>query len=516
MRGSSRVGSRAPRVYVVVMLIAVTCGFVPATVATASSGPRCGALDAPETGVQGDVPLADQLSGRAFQGYNCGLALVGYSDLGHRGGNANMAWAGHCAYIASTSGVAVVDVSDPIRPQFVTTLHGPGSNFTLETIAAGTSPDGSRAVLLAGRYGNNAERGPAVPSPMDIYDVSNCEAPVLTATYLFPKNIHNLTLTADTLHVWATMPLQYIDISDLAHPGDYHDLDAELTPLENPLHPNQNSHEAWPSPDGTRLYIGSQVIGDETFRILDISTWPDRPLTRADILSATTAPGHSIRPMQRGDEKYVVNSDESILNPTAKGCASDDLTPFGGVSRPRFTDVTDPTHPVEVAQFRLGIAEPRNCGAQVASGVNPSVHYQDVDNQTNTTFAMFSSWNSGLRVVDVRDPSHPKEVAYFNPGQFEKPGQGGFLDVAWAHTRYVPELGQLWLTTATGGFWVLELEPQVRAALGLPPLAAPLAPRGSIPRPPASQGRFSVAVTAAAASASPVYCTLRVAPTLNN
>src|SRR4051812_48778670 len=146
----------------------------------------------------------------------------------------------------------------------------------------------------------------------------------------------------DMRHVWATMPLQYLDITDLAHPGDYHDLDTELTKFENPLLPNQNSHEAWPSPDGRLLYIGSQVIGDETFRILDISKWPAQPLTQADILSATKAPGHSIRPMQRGTEKYVINSDESIVNPAAKGCLSDDLTPFGGVSRPRFTDVTDP------------------------------------------------------------------------------------------------------------------------------------------------------------------------------
>ena len=49
------------------------------------------------------------------------------------------------------------------------------------------------------------------------------------------------------------------------------------------------------------------------------------------------------------------------------------------------------------------------------------------------------------------------------------------LDQAWAHVRYRQDTGQIWLTTATGGFWVLELEPQVRAALGLPsrPVAAP-------------------------------------------
>jgi hypothetical protein len=219
--------------------------------------------------------------------------------------------------------------------------------------------------------------------------------------------------------------------------------------------------------------------------------------------------------MQRGTEQYVVNSDESIVNPTAKGCLSDDLTPFGGVSRPRITDVTDPAHPVEVSQFRLAIGEPSNCAAQVASGVNPSVHYQNVDDETNTTFAMFSSWNSGLRIADVRDPAHPKEVAYFNPGMFETPSQGSLLDQAWAHIRYLPESGQIWLTTETGGFWVLELEPQIRAELGLPAIAAP-APASGDPRPASTQGAFSSPLTQTTATGASAYCTLSVVPRLSN
>jgi hypothetical protein len=394
-------GTRS-RLLAVAVAVTALCVIAPTGRAASPTGPQCGALDRPETGIQGDVPRADQLSGRAFQGYSCGLALVGYNNLGHRGGNANMAWSGHCAYVAGVDGIAVVDVSDPTNPTMVTTLHGAGSDFTLETIGSMTTT--TRAVLVAGRYGNSSERGPAVPSPMDIYDVSDCAAPVLKSTYEFPKNIHNLTVTADGTHVWTTMPIQYVDITDLAHPGDYHDLDAELTALEGPFTPNQNSHEALPSRDGKRLYVGSQVIGDETFRILDISRWPATPLTKDDILSETTAPGHSIRPMRRGDHRYVVNSDESIVDPTAKGCLSDDLTPFGGVSRPRITDVTDEHNPVEVGEFRLAIGEPDNCAAQVESGVNPSVHYQDVDNRgdkgAQTTFAMLSSWNSGLRVAD--------------------------------------------------------------------------------------------------------------------
>src|SRR6266550_1182057 len=58
---------------------------------------RCAEFDSPETDVQGDVPRADQESGRAEQGYNCGLALVGYNDLGGQG-NGSLARSGNCAY----------------------------------------------------------------------------------------------------------------------------------------------------------------------------------------------------------------------------------------------------------------------------------------------------------------------------------------------------------------------------------------------------------------------------------
>ena len=79
---------------------------------------------------------------------------------------------------------------------------------------------------------------------------------------------------------------------------------------------------------------------------------------------------------------------------------------------------------------------------------------------------MASMWNAGLRVFDVRDPEHPTEVAYFNPGDVAE-GEEVNLDHAWGHVRYVPKTGHIWFATAAGGFWVVELEPQVRVALGL-------------------------------------------------
>jgi hypothetical protein len=481
----------------VVVALVVGLLVVPVTSSNAAA-PRCGRLDLPETGLQGDVPRADQLSGRAMQGYNCGVALVGHTDLGGHGGHANMAWAGNCAYVASAGqGISVVDVSDPRQPTLVSTLHGNGSDLTLETIAA--TKVGNRAVLVAGRYGAIPIQ---VPAPMDIDDISDCAHPKLASTFTFPENIHNLTFSPDGTRVYATLPIQVLDITDLANPTFLGKLDDQI-PV--PTFPGKYlSHEIMTSPDGNTLYLGGQTPNYSYFTIVDVTGWPERP---AILLSQVEGRGHSIRLARIKGRTYALHSEESVVGPTAKGCVPEEMNPFAGAAQPWLSDVTDPANPkMRISQFRLAINEPANCATEVADGVNASVHYHDVDDPNRTTFAMLSMWNAGLRIVDLRDPYHPREVGYFNPGAFLTPGEDALLDKAWGHVRYVPSTGQIWFASQSGGFWVVELEPQVRKALGLPKRAA-LNPQGG----PARPGASSAAIAPANQNTEQYYCTLSLA-----
>jgi hypothetical protein len=418
------------------------------------------------------------------------------------GASANMAWAGHCAFVATAgSGINVVDVSDPTHPTVTATLHGPGSNLTIETIAA--KQIGDRAVLVAGRY------GPApvpVPSPMDIYDASDCAHPRFVTTFTFPQNIHNLTFSPDGTRVYSTLPLQALDITDLAHPTYLGNLDDQIPePSVGPA--KYLAHEVWTSPDGNILYLGGQTPQFSWFTIVDITGWPAKPPT---VLSQVPGRGHSIRLATINGRTYALHSEESVVDPTAKGCVPEELNPAGGAAQPWLSDVTDPRNPVmRVSQFRLAINDPSNCPTQIADGVNASVHYHDVDDPAHTTFAMLSMWNAGLRIVDVRDPLHPTEVGYFNPGAFYS-SSGIALDKAWGHIRYVPQTGQIWFATETGGFWVVELEPQVRAALGLPKRPTKN-PNGG----PARPADTVATVVAAPIDTAAYYCTLSSTQTLN-
>jgi hypothetical protein len=115
----------------------------------------------------------------------------------------------------------------------------------------------------------------------------------------------------------------------------------------------------------------------------------------------------------------------------------------------------------------LAINLPENCPTQLQHDETNSVHYHDVDNPDDTTFVMASMWNSGIRIFDVRDPVRPAEVGYFNPGDLDADPATTNLDHAWGHVRYVASKGQIWFATASGGFWVVQIEKGLRDRLGL-------------------------------------------------
>jgi len=63
-----------------------------------------------------------------------------------------------------------------------------------------------------------------------------------------------------------------------------------------------------------------------------------------------------------------------------------------------------------------------------------TTHFNDVDSATDTRLGLFPFMYAGLRIVDLRDPTNPVEVAYFKPG-----------DACGGHVRYLPKSGEIWL-----------------------------------------------------------------------
>jgi hypothetical protein len=548
---------------------------------TATNYQGCGSGDRPEADIQGDV--GDTSNNGAFGGFNCNISFVGHAvldgsdprnqDKGKRNyhrnatGNANMAWAGNCAYVSGPTdaiapdapaspptggGVAVVDVSNPRDPVHVRTLHDPGGAATSETIAAiTTDTHPARSILVVGQYGNTSlDSSPVTTTedplgttkPMDIYDVtSDCTTPRLMAHYDWPLNIHNLTITKDGKYVIATQPLQVLDISGLwdtpkSDPkwlgnldkamegpmfavGPSADLDDNVPGANSKTNPSYTSHEAYALQEGgrTKLYLGGQLPTFELMTIVDITDWLQRrpdgtPVGPPDIISQESGRGHSVRMATINDTRYLLHSEESPFG-SGFSCSPETANPFAGAAQPWLTNIGDETKPVLTSQMGLAINLPENCPTQLQRNETDSVHYHDVDDPNDTTLVFASMWNAGIRVFDVRDPVHPTEVGYFNTGDLDSSENGTNLDHVWGHVRYVADKGQIWFASADGGFWVVELESKLRDIPHTPPIAPAINADGL---PGVTTAASLNVPLSASIDVAPYYCTLGTFEGLNS
>src|SRR5467141_3369490 len=121
--------------------------------------------------------------------------------------------------------------------------------------------------------------------------------------------------------------------------------------------------------------------------------------------------------------------------PTTAACARG-ASAFG---YPQIIDVSDVTNPKIVAKLRLQVSDPANCAALLAEtppdvpgtapgtnlpAISGTTNYSEetcvADNPNNAKMLACSFQNAGLRVFDIRDPTHAKEIAYWNPGAVRK------------------------------------------------------------------------------------------------
>ena len=171
---------------------------------------------------------------------------------------------------------------------------------------------------------------------------------------------------------------------------------------------------------GNSSSSGSVFAGG--LRVLDVSQIQDRkPNPQVPVLSTINWPEHSIpqanEPFTRDGRHYVLEFDE-FANVTVEGAPGGASSPVGAA---RIIDVEDPKHPSVVSNIRLAVHQPDvRTGAEIADpGAQSPVqgyaaHYCSTPTRKNPNLVACSMILSGLRVFDIRDVKHPKEVGYFN------------------------------------------------------------------------------------------------------
>jgi hypothetical protein len=453
---------------------------------------KCGPGSVPEPGLQGRVAKEDVESGKAADGYRCNMKVVGQS--GETGGFKVLRYvdkAGHeCAYYDTTllfptntfnlslelTGVAVLDMSNPAKPVRTATLSTPAMQSPHESLNISVNRG-----LLAAVAGNPA----FLPGVVDVYDISgDCRQPALKSTAPVGFLGHESGMAPDGNTFYATSigsgHTTPVDISDPS--------------LPKPLGVYEfNSHGMTVSDNGMRGYMAS---GDGLI-ITDLSQIQERKASpQIPEISRLTWPSMTIpqvaHPVTIDGKPYLVEVDE--YSEVEDGGSATANGPRVGAAR--IIDISDETKPRVVSNVRLEVHQPehRMAIADDYGAQNPTqgyaAHYCNVPRRKDPGIMACSMILSGLRVFDIRDPEHPKEIAYFvAPPDTVSTTGGPVIDerANWAMSQpdFVPERGEIWYSDGTSGFWALKVSPDVwpfRSALAARPVDRSIDVRVKSPR----------------------------------
>ncbi|MGI8558777.1 MAG: LVIVD repeat-containing protein [Solirubrobacteraceae bacterium] len=423
----------------------------------------CDSASHPLAGEQGRVPAAAINSPAAAQGWTCNASVV--SHYGSPGGFRVWRYVdqtGHaCAYydtslfsplnVASlaggpSTGVVVLDMSDPANPVQTGTLT------SLAMLAPHESLNlNHRRGLLAAEMGNGA----TLPGLMSIYDVSqDCRHPALDSTYLAASFGHESGFTADgnTFWIGGAEGIAAVDVSDPKNP-------------QTIWRGNEFSHGLNLSDNGNTLYATNPIDGGLT--LLNVSQIQARqPQPTVSEISRLTWNTVSIpqntNPMTIDGRPYLLEFDEFAFrfNPA---------TINDTVGAARIIDISDPAHPHVTSNIRLAVNMP--AAHQAANGdpfplpsqpLGYSAHYCAIPREVDPEIVACSFLNSGLRIFNIQDPLHPREIAYYisPPSAASNPGATA-ADFAFAQPAFDPARRAVWYSDATTGFYNLQLDPGV-------------------------------------------------------
>lgn len=421
-----------------------------ATPPEAFAGPvpraECGAGSHPETDIQGRVSAEDRASGRYLQPYNCNLELIGHAG---DGANWQMAWFDDCAYYSTTNnsvGVQVVDVRDSAKPKITEQLKTPAFMDPWESLK---TP--AQKALLAG-VGAGAAGGPN----FDIYDVSvDCSHPRLYASLPVNGVSHEGNFAPDgRTYYGAGFLSPEVMVIDTTNPTLPHQL--EMLPVV--------SHGLDLSPDSNTLYTANWTFGANGLYIYDVSLINRE--TGVSGVRTAGAPAPLIGFLTWSDGAVA----QQPLPVFIKGHPYIVFTDEGGGGMTRIIDIADPANPVIVSKLWDEINMPDAASLRTEdgdSGFAYQGHYCGVDSREEATTVACSYFWQGIRVFDIRDPAHPKEIAYYIPAgdpenrDASKSTQKGCSDkigmsCTSAQVRFVKEKGELWFTNQIDGFNVLK------------------------------------------------------------
>ena len=443
------------------LAVAALAAPAPAAAVPVPPRARCAPGSHPEPGMQGRVPASAVASGKASGGYRCNVRQVGHEGYGggfkvyryvDRGGH-------ECAFYDTTllfplnarnlgdrpTGVAVLDMSNPSRPRRTATLQTAAMQSPHESL--NLNP---RRGLLAAVMGSPG----TYPGVVDVYDVrADCRHPALQASLPVGFLGHESGFAPDGRTFYATSLFDgHVTAVDLTNPK----LPRPITVFDS------FSHALTVSDDGRRGYVAARGVG---LSILDLSDVQRRvPMPQVREVShlgwnPLTIPQNAIPVTIRG-HAYAVEMDEFSTDESGSSFPAQNGNVVGAA---RIIDIGNERKPRVVSNIRLQVHQPKN-RARIAGdpGAKSYVqgyagHYCSVPRRRDPGIVACSFILSGLRVFDIRDPRHPREIAYFLAPLRPSPGFAELTNYAMSAPAFVPARGEIWYSDGNSGFYAVRL-----------------------------------------------------------
>ena len=456
---------------------------------------------------------AEQKAGTPPEAMN--MRLVGYDDLQgrsayqptiHHQGNRYIAYIGHHGGTpeipkpvnrltgqAEFNGTSIVDVTDPTHPRYL--AHIPGTPGNYEDGGAQMTRVCDGRALPKGDPNNTYLLRVFGGKSHQIYDVTDPAKPALIWQREGELNdTHKSWWECDTgiAYLVSGVPgwrvnrmTEVYDMSDPSHPVKIRDfgLPGQQPGATGPV-PEQLHGMISLGREGNRIYFGYGTNKNGVMQIVDrdkLLHGPKEPtaenLLHPEVGRLTMTPfngAHTTFPMPKmpiaefardslGAERDIVMIvDEQIRN---------------ACQEPRqmawFVDVTIEAHPMIISNFQVSEASGNFCSRGGRFGTHASnesmapIFYRKV--------VFLSYFNAGVRAVDIRDPYHPKEIAYFIPSITETTdkrcitinGQDSCKVAIQTNNVETDDRGYVYMVDrANTGMHILELTGDARAIIG--------------------------------------------------
>ncbi len=446
------------------------------------------------------------------------MRLVGYSDLQarssyqptiHKQGNRYIAYVGHHGGGADApkpfnpltraeefNGTSIIDVTDPANPKYLKHLPGAaggaeGGGAQMTRVCDGTNlaaHDPNKFYLLRTLGGKGHE----------VWEVTDPANPVkLSSIGGNYQDTHKnwwecetgIAYLVSAVPGWRAKRMTEIyDLKDPSKPVKIRDFGLPSQEPGSTGTVPTDLHGAISMVDKNRIYFGYGSSAGGMLQIIDrekLLNGPKEPtpanltypqISRLDIYPLVGA--HTTFPMlgmpidEFASNGFATRDIVMIVNEATRNECKPQAREMVF-----FADITVETHPMVVSNYTVKEKTGHFCdrggrfGAHSSQESMAPVFYKKL--------AMIAFFNAGLRVLDVRDPYEPKEIAHFIPSITEatdkrciRVGDEQKCKVAiQTNNVETDDRGYIYIVDrANTGMHVLELTGAARAIAGLPPL----------------------------------------------